>query len=73
VCQLFPHAGGNLKNGLTSPFCWVFSLLPAGWAVIFAQETPMLVLALAAMIGAYSCVYARLSQFKWKTFPHKKI
>ncbi len=68
VCKLFPHAEENHKNGLTSPFCWAFSLLPAACAAIFAQNTPMLVFALAAMIFLYSCVYARLSQFKWKFF-----
>lgn len=65
VCQAFPHLQGSLKNGLTSPLCWLFAALPAAWAVVFAQNTPMLVVALGALVFTYSAVYARLSQFRW--------
>ena len=65
VCQAWPHLSGDLKNGFTSPLCWLFTAVPAAWAVVFAQNTPMLILAVGALIFAYSAIYARLSQFGW--------
>lgn len=65
VCQAWPQLGAELKNGLTSPLCWLCAALPALWAVAFAQNTPMLVLALVALLFVYVAVYARLSQFGW--------
>lgn len=74
VCKLFPNAGAALKNGLTSPLCWGFVAAPAAWAVVFAQNTPLLVFAFLLTIFAYAAVYARLAQFHWgfrspKRFP----
>jgi hypothetical protein len=65
VCLALPQLGAPLKNGLTSPLCWMFTLLPAGWAVQFERDTPMLVLGLALAVFAYAGVYARLTQFRW--------
>jgi UDP-N-acetylmuramyl pentapeptide phosphotransferase/UDP-N-acetylglucosamine-1-phosphate transferase len=65
VCQLFPGVSQPLKNGLTSPICWLFVAMPAGLAVVFAQNTSMLVGAVVAFTFGYSAVYARLSQFRW--------
>lgn len=55
----------ELRNGLTSPFCWLYAALPASWAVLFAQNTPMLMLGLVLATFVYSAVYARLTQFGW--------
>ena len=65
VCQAWPQLSGDLKNGFTSPMCWLFVLVPTAWAVVFAQNTPMLVLAFVVLVIAYSALYARLSQFGW--------
>jgi UDP-N-acetylmuramyl pentapeptide phosphotransferase/UDP-N-acetylglucosamine-1-phosphate transferase len=65
VCHALPNIGTALKNGLTSPLCWLFVAVPAAWAVVFAQNTSMLVGAVAALILGYSAIYARLSQFRW--------
>ncbi len=65
ICQFFPQADAKLKNGLTSPLCWLCAALPAGWAIAFAQDTPMLIVGLALSILAYAAVYARLTQFRW--------
>lgn len=65
VCHVFPHLQGPLKNGMTSPLCWICAALPAAWAVVFAQKTPMLVSALAVVVFAYAAGYARLTQFRW--------
>ena len=55
----------TLRNGFTSPFCWLYAALPAAWAVLFAQNTPMLVLGLGLAVLGYSALYARLTQFAW--------
>ena len=65
VCHAFPHISAALKNGFTSPLCWIFVAVPAAWAVLFAENTPMLIIAVGALIFGYSAVYARLSQFRW--------
>ena len=65
VCQVLPHMSSAMKNGLTSPLCWLLVAVPAAWAVVFAQNTPMLVMAVGALIFGYSVVYARLAQFRW--------
>ena len=57
--------GTALRNGFTSPFCWLYAALPAAWAVVFAQSTPMLVLGLVFVMVLYSALYARLTQFSW--------
>jgi len=65
VNQVFPRLSNTMRNGLTSPLCWVFAAVPAAWAVVFAQNIPMLVAALVSMLFFYSALYARLSQFRW--------
>lgn len=65
ICKIFPHLHGGLKNGLTSPLCWLYTTLPATWAVAFAQDTVMLTLGLVLTTFAYAATYARLTQFRW--------
>lgn len=65
VCKLFPHASATLKNGLTSPFCWLGVALPAVWAIVFSQSMAMLALGFVLIFVAYAGMYARLSQFGW--------
>jgi len=65
VSKLWPDLSGTLKNGMTSPVCWVFVALPAAWAVVFAQNTALLAGAVVVFAFAYSSLYARLTQFAW--------
>ena len=65
ICKLFPRMSNRSKNGLTSPLCWLFAALPAAWAVVFCQSTPILALGFALAIVGYAAVYARLTQFRW--------
>jgi UDP-N-acetylmuramyl pentapeptide phosphotransferase/UDP-N-acetylglucosamine-1-phosphate transferase len=65
VQKLISRSSASLRNGMTSPYCWLYAALPASWAVVFAQNTPMLMLGLVLTTFAYSTVYARLTQFGW--------
>lgn len=65
ICKIFPQVDGKLKNGFTSPLCWLGTALPAGWAIVFAQDTLMLIIGLALASLSYAAVYARLTQFRW--------
>ena len=65
VCQYLPRISPELKNGFTSPLCWLATALPAAWAVVFAQNTLMLALAFCVLILIYAALYARLTQFRW--------
>jgi UDP-N-acetylmuramyl pentapeptide phosphotransferase/UDP-N-acetylglucosamine-1-phosphate transferase len=65
VQKLAGRASAPLRNGMTSPYCWLYAALPASWAVVFAQNTLMLMLGLLLATFVYSAVYARLTQFGW--------
>ena len=65
ICQLFPHMSKRLKNGLTSPICWLLTALPCAWAVAFAQNTALLAVGFALATLGYAGLYARLTQFRW--------
>lgn len=65
VPKLVASRGEVLRNGFTSPFCWLYAALPATWAVLFAQNTSMLMLGLALAVLVYGALYARLTQFGW--------
>jgi UDP-N-acetylmuramyl pentapeptide phosphotransferase/UDP-N-acetylglucosamine-1-phosphate transferase len=65
VCLAFPRLSPALKNGLTSPICWLLVALPAGAAVVFAQNTLALALLFVLAVFAYGAIYARLTQFRW--------
>jgi UDP-N-acetylmuramyl pentapeptide phosphotransferase/UDP-N-acetylglucosamine-1-phosphate transferase len=65
VCKLFVNANAHHKNSLTSPFCWLATTLPAGWAVVFAQDTYLLALGFGLVMLTYAALYARITQFHW--------
>lgn len=65
VSKLAASRGPALRNGFTSPFCWLYAALPAIWAIVFAQNTLMLMLGLVLATLVYSALYARLTQFGW--------
>lgn len=65
VCLRWPQLSTRLQNGLTSPFCWLLSALPAGLAVLFAQNTFALGLCLLGYAALYALIYRRLTQFAW--------
>ena len=62
---LFTNSSREMQNAMTSPFAWLFCALPAGWAVLFSQNTVLLILGFALTIFIYAVLYARLTQFRW--------
>ncbi len=62
VRQVFGHMSNKLQNGMTSPFCWLGVMLPAAWAVIFAQNTSMLILGFVLSIGLYAFFYGKFEK-----------
>lgn len=65
VRHALPDASRTLQNSMTSPWCWMASILPALWAIIFAAEEMMLQIGFGLAIFGYAAVYARLTQFRW--------
>jgi UDP-N-acetylmuramyl pentapeptide phosphotransferase/UDP-N-acetylglucosamine-1-phosphate transferase len=65
VRPLLSKASKPLQNGLTSPFCWTYALMPASWAVAFAQDTAMLACGFLLAIAVYGALYYRLTRFHW--------
>ena len=44
-------------------------MVPASWAVVFYNYTPVLALGFAISIALYWLVYLRLTQFRWCLVP----
>jgi UDP-N-acetylmuramyl pentapeptide phosphotransferase/UDP-N-acetylglucosamine-1-phosphate transferase len=65
VPRIAPNATAALRNGLTSPFCWVYATLPSAWAVFFHGNTAMLAAGFVLAAFTYTVIYARLTQFSW--------
>ena len=65
VRHAFPRLSKTLQNGLTSPLCWVGTMLPAMWATVFATNTAILQVGFLLTIFGYAALYARLTQFRW--------
>ena len=65
---LCKNASTALQNGMTSPLVWLYALLPASWAVLFAQNKTWLMVGLLLSIAVYAVVYTRLTRFKWPFF-----
>lgn len=63
--RAFPQAGSALQNGLTSPYVWVFSLLPASLAVLWYDSSFILFTGFVFSALVYWIVYLRLTQFRW--------
>jgi len=64
--QLLPNASTRLQNGLTSPFCWLMTALPASLAVVFADNNAKLAACCVAFAIIYALVYHRLTRFRWQ-------
>ncbi len=65
VRHALPGVNKVFQNSMTSPWCWVATLLPALWAIVFARNTTMLQVGFAMAVFSYAAVYARLTQFRW--------
>jgi UDP-N-acetylmuramyl pentapeptide phosphotransferase/UDP-N-acetylglucosamine-1-phosphate transferase len=65
VCPALPGISKTMQNSMTSPFCWVITLLPVLWAIRFPMDTTMLQLGFGLAIFGYAALYARLTQFRW--------
>jgi UDP-N-acetylmuramyl pentapeptide phosphotransferase/UDP-N-acetylglucosamine-1-phosphate transferase len=63
--RLFPNLDATQQNSMTSPLCWFFIAVPAAWAVVFFDNTPLLVIGMMASTIGYAAIYARLTQFRW--------
>jgi UDP-N-acetylmuramyl pentapeptide phosphotransferase/UDP-N-acetylglucosamine-1-phosphate transferase len=62
---LFRHSTRAVQNGMTSPFAWMYAAVPATWAVVFAQDTAMLMVGFAGAAALYAVLYRRLTRFTW--------
>lgn len=52
-----PHAPRGVRNAAVAPFLWVFALLPAAWAVLFAGDTTWLAVGFAGAAALYHLAY----------------
>ena len=60
--RLFPSLSVRYRNSATAPILWGLAAVPALWAVVFAANTPMLVLGFGLAAVGYAVVYGRLAR-----------
>ncbi|MCA0212300.1 MAG: glycosyltransferase [Proteobacteria bacterium] len=63
--RMFPQAQAALQNGLTSPFVWLFALLPATIATLWYESSAVLGTGFVVSGFIYWVMYLRLTQFRW--------
>ena len=68
VGRLFPSLSLRHRNAATAPIVWGLAAVPALWAIVFAANTPMLVLGFGLAAVGYAALYRRLSRFRWDVF-----
>ena len=64
IGRLFSSLSVRRRNAATAPIVWGMAALPALWAVMFAADTPMLVLGFGLAAVGYAVVYGRLARFE---------
>ncbi len=62
VNRLVPNLPQNLRNSLVAPFCWLFTVLISGFAVVYHRQTVMLVIACLFSVITYLIIYLYLLQ-----------
>jgi UDP-N-acetylmuramyl pentapeptide phosphotransferase/UDP-N-acetylglucosamine-1-phosphate transferase len=63
--RAFPLANRSLQNGLTSPWIWLFAILPSSIALLWYESTPTLCAGFFLCAMVYRVIYLRLTQFRW--------
>ena len=64
VGGLFPSLSARHRNAATAPIVWGLAAVPALWAVVFATNTPILVLGFGLAMLGYAVVFGRLSRLE---------
>jgi len=64
VGRLFPSLSARHRNAATAPIVWGLAAVPALLGVVFAANTPVLVLGLGLAALGYGVLYERLSRFR---------
>ena len=64
---LLPSASNLTRNSVTGATMWIMALVPAVIAVLWPTQSLVLVFGLLAYAALYSAVYAKLTQFRWRT------
>jgi UDP-N-acetylmuramyl pentapeptide phosphotransferase/UDP-N-acetylglucosamine-1-phosphate transferase len=64
VGNLFPSLPVRHRNAATAPIVWGLAAVPALWAIVFAANTPVLVLGFGLAVVGYAVMYGRLSRLE---------
>lgn len=63
--KLLPKASKTTQNGMTSPFLWLYALLPCSMAVYSYTDTIWTLIALFFSVFIYLVMYSKLAFFRW--------
>ncbi len=61
ISRRFSYLSPHIRNSMVAPFCWIFAMLSTGMAVIFYEQTTVLVAAWFGSFALYIILYWRLS------------
>ncbi|WP_233120960.1 glycosyltransferase [Chlorobium sp. KB01] len=61
ISRRFAHLQPHIRNSMVAPFCWSFALLSTGMAVMFYEQTTVLVAAWFGTFALYVILYWRLA------------
>ena len=64
VGRLFPNLSVRRRNAATAPIVWGLAATPALWAVVFAENPPMLMLGFGLSTLGYAVAYRRAGRFE---------
>lgn len=66
VNRHFSNIPQALRNGMVSPFCWLYTLIPSILAVLFYNQTAILIVAWVFCYLLYVIIYRSIVSNPWK-------
>ena len=63
--KIFSNFSKPIQNGLTSPFLWLYTLIPCLMAILTYHETWITIISFFISILCYLAFYNKLAHFRW--------
>lgn len=63
--KIFSNFSKPIQNGLTSPFLWLYTLIPCLMAILTYHETWITIISFFISIICYLAFYNKLAHFRW--------
>jgi len=57
VNRYFPNLSQSIRNGMVSPFCWAYALIPSSLSVLFYKQQALLIVSCVVSFIIYTVIY----------------